>query len=98
MSKTTVAKHIHQYQQVALKTSKRSVFRCMLPDCSHYLPEPEFAIGRSTICNMCPLVFLLQREHLDIKKPVCPACKELRIRRKEALQAIGREGDLVEDD
>ena len=92
-------KHIHKYQLITLKTSGRKVFKCMLPDCPHYLPEIELAIGRLTVCNgNCGETFAITQEHLSKTRPVCPNCKEIRLRRNLALMAVGRSAEVSDDD
>ena len=43
----------HYYRRVRMgKDKKYVVFRCILPNCSHYVPK-ELAIGRQAVCWKC---------------------------------------------
>jgi len=89
--------HIHMYELITLKASGRKVFKCMLVDCTHYLPERELVIGRKSLCHICKEPLVMTREHLEIKKPVCEPCRDIRAKRREAMIAVGRGGELLEE-
>lgn len=56
---------------------KRIIYKCMLPDCSHYLNEPEFGINRLSLCNgKCGESVSIDRSMPQ--KPMCNNCKEKR--------------------
>lgn len=56
---------------------KRVIYKCMFPDCSHYLNEPELAIGKLSICwGGCGEAVIIQKD-MPVK-PLCAKCKEKR--------------------
>lgn len=68
-------KHTHRYERVDIGVSKEYfVYRCTLPDCSHYLSE-SLVIGRKAICWRCGEEFVLTK-NLLFKKPHCEDCIE----------------------
>lgn len=79
----SVKKHqheIHKYQRVDLGSSygkkQHFVFRCMLPNCSHYLPQLALAEGKKTYCWRCDKECVMTREMVGRVKPVCRNCKK----------------------
>jgi len=72
--KTGLGKHIHKYQQIKYKPSGYTVYKCMLPNCPHFIPIKELVIGRPSICWRCGGLFTMSQATL-LKKPHCPECK-----------------------
>lgn len=71
--------HIHRYKKVDISVKKGKeyiVFKCTLPDCSHYVPE-GIAEGRESICNYCENRFILTKKSMQRVKPHC-GCKNER--------------------
>jgi hypothetical protein len=67
--------HVHKYQRVKLKPSGKIVYKCMLPDCSHYT-RAELVAGKKSICWTCPNEFVLTKALLSQRaKPTCPSCR-----------------------
>jgi hypothetical protein len=62
-------KHVHKYQRIKLPKGK-FIFRCMLPDCSHYLFE-EFILGKSSICWYCGNPFTIDKTQRERARPHC---------------------------
>lgn len=63
---------IHKYRRVDIGVSKPYyVFRCMLPDCNHYVTE-KLIINRRSICWNCNQPFVITKHKM---KPVCDDCK-----------------------
>lgn len=76
--------HVHKYQRKdigkgATRTKKvYVVYRCMLPGCSHYVPENQIE-GRESVCWGCSKVLIVKAKHGWIReKPLCNTCRELR--------------------
>lgn len=90
--------HVHLYELVTFAKSGRQVFKCMLPMCTHYLPEIELALGRASLCHHCKETIVLTAEHLSVKKPLCMKCREIRKLRREALVSVGKEVGKEDDD
>lgn len=68
-------KHTHRYERVDIGVSKEYlVYRCTLPDCSHYLPE-SLVVGKKSICWRCGAEFVIRKDLL-FKKPHCEDCIE----------------------
>lgn len=67
-------KHIHKYHRV--DTSAGELWACGLPDCTHFMPAhyTELLPGRASICWECGENFILTRENMQKKQPVCPDC------------------------
>lgn len=66
-------KHNHIYKRTVLKDSV--VYRCMKPDCTHYLRD-VFIEGRAAECPECHEVFVLTKHLLHQRvMPTCPNCR-----------------------
>lgn len=77
--------HIHKYERRRLGSFKKSgheIYKCTIPNCTHYLIDMEYVVGRTSQCwgvgEPCPnevemtryLVFSERRKH-----PLCEECK-----------------------
>lgn len=65
-------KHLHKYKKEKLGHDYY-IYRCMQPDCAHYLPV-RLAIGRISICWRCGAGFLMTGKHTKLTKPHCDEC------------------------
>lgn len=66
-------KHIHKYRRVYLDKAKQTpVYRCMLPDCSHYIAA-ILVIGKSSICWKCNGPFVITPAVLQ-RSEATPCC------------------------
>ena len=66
---------IHKYKKVNLAKSKAKpyiVYRCMLPNCSHYVTE-KMVLGRISLCWSCNHPFVIGAFRA---KPICFNCKD----------------------
>lgn len=82
-------KHIHRYQRGKLNDSY-VIYRCNLPDCSHYLPR-DMVRGKQAICNRCGNIMIMGPLQLSLAKPHCNDCVETKgesKRLKKLMQAI----------
>lgn len=75
MSKRKVQEHIHRYERVNLGKKGFTVFRCIKPDCSHYIRK-ELASGKSCECNRCGRVMSLDNFSMSLVRPHCVACTD----------------------
>lgn len=68
-------KHIHKYRKVIQQPSGRIIWKCDLPDCSHYT-TPELAAGKTSICFTCDEEFVLTKALMSQRvKPSCINCR-----------------------
>jgi hypothetical protein len=84
-------KHTHKYERTELGSKGYTVYKCMIPDCPHFI-EPRLVVGRLSICHGCDGELILTKTMINIeqiKRPVCEECKAERIRRRKELQTIG---------
>ena len=63
----TKKKHTHKYMKVTF-SSGFTVFKCMWPDCAHYVRE-ELAEGRESVCWRCQDIMVLNTANMTLKKP-----------------------------
>jgi len=70
-------KHLHQYKKVYLGGTKSKpkgmVYRCMLPDCPHFL-QPSMVPGRYAECRACGRKFIVTKELLYDKVFITCGC------------------------
>ena len=69
-------KHVHQYQKMPYGSKGHEVFKCMIADCPHFMPQKELAIGRMHICWGCDKEMILNKAHMTVVKPKCDHCIE----------------------
>jgi len=65
---------VHKYMRVEWGKKNSVIWRCVLPDCSHYVSE-GFALNRASLCWLCGEEFILTTKKLARKKPKCDACQ-----------------------
>lgn len=62
------------------------------------MPQKELTLGRMTVCNgNCGTEFAMERDHLSKKRPMCKDCIEMKLRRLDALAAVGRSSEAEDD-
>lgn len=85
------SEHFHKYER-QIWPNKKIFYKCVLPNCSHYLPLASLVIGRESKCwgFMCDNLLTITKEDVakGIKHPMCSMCKEKRKEQKEALAKI----------
>jgi len=93
---------IHKYKRMSVGRKGHEIYKCMLPNCSHYLPYVELAIGRLSACWGCGASVELTQDMVgDLKtvRPICEDCKKLRKEQRAVLAGIPtlNEGDENEE-
>ena len=84
-------KHVHKYERTVIGNKEWVVYRCTLPDCSHYLPVANLIIGKESICwGICDGTTIYTQDDYNqkLKRPMCASCRELRQKQKEALSEV----------
>ncbi len=77
-----VKTHIHKYKRVKLGKDKTFItYRCMLPDCSHYI-EQKLVVGRKSLCWKCdePVIITKDKNGVQARpthRPYCPGKENL---------------------
>lgn len=82
----------HKYQRVTLgQKGTYEVYKCMLPDCAHYV-QAQLAVGRLSLCwGGCGNNVLLDQDAVGDRKvwrPMCDDCREERKLQRESLREI----------
>jgi hypothetical protein len=62
--------HVHTYER--MRKPQQQYFRCLHPDCSHYINR-AFLPGKRATCA-CGEEFILTNEDLYLKNPHCAYC------------------------
>lgn len=80
----------HKYERFNVGNKGWVVYKCILPDCPHFLSSPELVIGRETICKSCDnkMIFTKQMCADEIKAPLCEDCKEVKRKSKELMDSL----------
>ena len=85
----------HKYQLVDIGRNKKYlVYRCMLPNCTHYLPHRNLIIGKESLCSNCSRQFIIGKDE-TLVKPVCHIC---RAKRSVKLQQVSAISAAIEND
>lgn len=66
-------KGAHQYKRIRWGKKGTVIFRCMKPNCKHYL-TPEFILGQACECYICGSEFVIDRTIARLEKPHCDNC------------------------
>lgn len=85
-------KHIHKYKRFLVGKGGHMIFRCMIPGCSHFIPNKELVIGAISQCwGDCGNTVILNYLHTSTNqtgaRPLCQECKDTKRRRREMLSA-----------
>ena len=68
--KMPALKHLHTYER--MNRPKDSYFRCIHPDCTHYIHKSLLS-GKRASCS-CGEEFILTLDDLKLKNPHCAFC------------------------
>lgn len=83
--------HYHKYERMIWPNGKH-FYKCMQPNCSHYLPLAELVIGKESVCwgHLCNKLVTITKEDVARKvlHPMCQECKEKRAIRREELKSV----------
>ena len=82
----TKEKHIHKYKRETVGSKGYVIFRCM--NCNHFLPDMALAEGRETLCWSCEEPFRMRKTHVEMQKPLCDKCREIRKARRESERKL----------
>lgn len=66
-------KHVHKYLRVRLGPNGYTVYKCVLPGCSHYIRR-ELVEGNMTLCWRCGKEVPMNKKMATLKKPHCFGC------------------------
>lgn len=80
----------HQYERTEVGKKGWIIYRCMLPNCSHYISE-ALIVGKISLCHgVCGGSVLYTQDDLNqkLKRPMCSECRELRRKQKEEMSRI----------
>jgi len=83
-------KGAHLYERF-VTTKDKVIFKCMIPNCTHFLTNPDMVINRLTRCwGECGRELVYTKEHYQdkIKKPLCDECREERKIQRTLLSQI----------
>jgi len=80
-------KHIHQYKKIDIGVrNKYEVYKCVLPGCTHYMPNMNSVVNSLSMCNGgCGKTLLMTQAIVTARteKPLCEKCKEIRKKERE---------------
>lgn len=82
--------HIHKYERTEVGRKGWVIYRCMLPNCPHFINE-ALIVGRISLCHgVCDGAVLYSQDDLNqkLKKPMCEHCRMLRKQQKEEISRI----------
>jgi hypothetical protein len=83
--------HVHKYERGTIGNG-HEIYKCMLTNCPHYLPNVYLAIGRLSLCwGNCGDAVMLTQDMINkfkVKRPMCDSCRKERQERRAALAEI----------
>jgi hypothetical protein len=88
----------HKYERGTIGKNGHAIYKCMLPNCTHYLPHEFNAINLLSLCwGNCGAAVEMDRQFIreKIKHTLCNKCREARAKRRAELIAVGKD---IEDD
>lgn len=96
--KTTVHEGPHKYKRIAWRSP---IYKCVLPGCSHYLPEAHIE-GAVSICwrgkKGCDGTVVMSSKTIGLVKPHCAPCTRDYVRAdQEARVKIEEVRDRLDD-
>ncbi len=80
--------HTHKYEKTPMGKKGHEVYKCMIANCSHFLPTMEMAINAVSQCwGGCGGDVIITKEMVQqrVKKPRCPECRAELKRQREAM-------------
>lgn len=94
--------HVHKYHLVNIgskKDTKKKVYACSLPDCSHYMPNKKLVVGKKSICWKCNKEFTLDVEIIirhPRSRPTCFSCRKGVKMKPEEAKELKKFDDALE--
>jgi hypothetical protein len=84
-------KHTHKYELTEFGNKGYLVYKCILTDCPHFIPQ-KLALGRLSLCHGCDNEVMITRNMIweKRKRPMCERCSVERIKRRKELSQVGR--------
>ena len=74
-------KHRGAHKYLRIRSGPRAnnefKFRCVLPDCSHYVTQ-DFIVGKISVGWRCDTEFVIDQKAAMLKKPHCRKCTKSR--------------------
>jgi hypothetical protein len=68
---------IHRYEKVILGRNSYTVFKCNLPNCTHYVAA-KLVSGKLSLCNRCGGEMIMDSRAMKLTKVHCVDCIEIR--------------------
>jgi len=93
MPRRNTVDHVHKYERVVWGKKGSAIYRCMIPNCPHFIQE-MLAPNRISQCwGSCGSNVLITKDDVSFKRwhPMCDKCREERKERLEKLSQIGEE-------
>lgn len=72
---------VHKYRRINLGKKGYVVYKCMLPNCPHFI-RAELCIGRMSICWRCGKEFVMNEKTLQLVKVHCIECTKSKLESK----------------
>lgn len=89
-----MAKNKHNHQYMRVKINKATVYRCMLPGCTHYIPK-ALLLNRIANCPYCGNDYLITRELARRERLHCSSCT---VTKKVKAEEVVGFLDTIKDD
>ena len=88
-----MAKQIHYHKYERMKWPNGNPFyKCMEPNCSHYLPVLQLVIGKESLCwgPNCNKLVIITRDDVNrgLRRPMCEDCRRERLEMRKAMKEI----------
>src|SRR5271169_1268254 len=80
--KMPVINHVHKYIRKTVGRNNFPIYRCILPDCSHFL-QSALVEGRKSLCYFCDKEFIINRKQVarGIAKPQCGCKNKIKVKK-----------------
>lgn len=74
----------HKYQRIKWGKNETIVWRCVLPECTHYVQD-KFIFGKNTVCWNCGATCSMDALRCTRARPTCNNCinKKRKIKEEE---------------
>jgi transcription elongation factor Elf1 len=65
--------HVHKYKRMRGMKKGSKWFRCMIPECNHYIRK-QLVVGKKSICWVCNAEFIITEKEAELARPHCKKC------------------------